>query len=107
MHKLPKGLSTYSLFINDSNIEEIPYDLDVESFFCSENQIKNYPIVYDCGDCSRMIYLDFKNKDLIHIGCFKGTKELAIEAISKKYTGEYRKLYIQKVEKCFSLRKDI
>jgi len=49
----------------------------------------------NCGNSDRVITL----KDGIYtIGCFKGTKEEAIEAISNKYDGVARDAYLAKLD---------
>lgn len=66
---------------------------------------KNFKLVLNCGDEKRAIWIDVKEPNIIHIGCFSGTKERAIRAISGKYTGKERDDYIAKVEECFGLVK--
>ena len=56
--------------------------------------------VHHCGDFLRTIYIKKNNPSTIHIGCFEGTKEEAIESVRKKYglDSEYEK----KVLECFN-----
>ena len=63
----------------------------------------NYPIVHECGETKRSIWLDYKNKKKIHIGCFCGTRLQAIKAIKIKYNGDARDAYIEKVNQCFDM----
>ena len=67
--------------------------------------ITSYPVVYDCGVEKRYIYIDLEDKTIIRIGCFKGTRDEAIKAVSKKYqyNKEEMNKYIEKIEKCFSM----
>ena len=65
----------------------------------SNTAITNYPVVYNCGNEDRAIYLDLKDKSLIRIGCFKGTQE----AVSKRYSGGAKEAYISKIKECFKL----
>jgi hypothetical protein len=67
----------------------------------------DYPIVHDCGDSKRSIWLDYKNKNRIHIGCFKGSKKQAIKAIKAKYKGVACDEYIAKVKECFAKAKEV
>ena len=69
----------------------------------SGTAIINYPVVYNCGDEDRAIYLDLEDKRLIRIGCFVGEKSDAIHAIKQKYDGEEAEEYISKVEECFQI----
>ena len=103
--KLPEGLSVGgSLDLRGTQITKLPEGLSVGgTLYLDGTQITNYPVVYDCGDDNRAIYLDLKNKTLIHIGCFVGTKDEAIDAIKDKYDDDVRDTYIAKVEECFQL----
>lgn len=61
-------------------------------------------VVYYCGEYERNIYIYKNNLKEINIGCFKGSKKQAINAISKKYTNpEDRDAYIKKINLAFSL----
>ena len=55
-----------------------------------------------CGKHNRCIYISRSEPSIINIGCFEGTKEEAIEAISNKYRGTEKDDYISKVEECFN-----
>jgi hypothetical protein len=68
--------------------------------------ITNYPVVYNCGDSDRAIYLDLEDQSLIRIGCFKGTKEEAIQVVTKNFHDE-RDLYISKINECCELGKKL
>ena len=61
--------------------------------------------VEECGNENRTIYLNHIRKDLVHIGCFVGTREEAIKAISDKYTGAGRNAYVNKVNQLFGMVK--
>lgn len=65
----------------------------------------DYPIVHNCGNENRSIFLDFEDKKLIRIGCFKGTKEQAIRAVNQKYAGLKAKKYKKQIKECFNLIK--
>lgn len=103
--KLPKSLTVNdNLYLAGTQITELPKDLNVTDISGLERtNIIDYPVVYNCGKSYRAIYLDFKDRTLIHIGCFKGTKEEAIQRISQEYSGEAMNSYISKVNECFEL----
>ena len=103
--KLPNNLKVGGyLDLENTQIKELPINLQVVgSLYLQGTQIENYPISYNCGRENRVIYLNLKDKNLIRIGCFKGTKEEAIRAIREKYTGDERDEYITKVEECFAM----
>ena len=65
--------------------------------------IINYPVVYNCGDGDRAIYLDLVDKRLIRIGCFIGDESDAVHAIKRKYIGKKSVEYIAKVRECFEI----
>lgn len=75
----------------------------------NKTHITNYPLVSNCGHYHRTIYLDLKDKTLIHIGCFVGTKAEAITAITAKYKASpiERARYIDKVTACFQIWEDM
>jgi len=58
-------------------------------------------VMYNCGDSNRVIKIHLSDPDIIHIGCFKGIRDEAVEAISEKYSGEKKEDYIRKVDNCF------
>jgi len=94
------------LDLKDTAITELPEDLEVGRYlYLGGTDITNYPVVYNCGDDSRAIYLDLKDKELIRIGCFIGTKDEAISRISEKYSGTAKEDYINKVIECFNMYK--
>ena len=103
--KLPNNLKVgVYLNLQGTQIKELPENLQVVgSLYLEGTQIENYPISYNCGRANRAIHLDLKDKNLIRIGCFKGTKEEAIRAISKKYNCKERDEYITKVDECFAM----
>jgi len=107
---LPDNLNVGgSLYLGETNIKILPDNLNVGgSLYLRDTNITNYPVIYNCGDENRAIYLDLKDKNIIHIGCFEGTREGAIRAIKNKYyLLEDRQDYIAKVEKCFELEKKL
>jgi len=59
--------------------------------------------VHHCGKSNRPIYRLVDSPEIIHIGCFEGTKDEAIKAIKEKYADNpvARDDYIKKVEECF------
>ena len=62
----------------------------------------NRVLVQDCGDKNRDIYIYKSKPKIIHIGCWQGTYEEAIERITEKYYNNIkRKAYIDKVKECF------
>jgi phosphoribosylanthranilate isomerase len=61
----------------------------------------NIKSVFHSGKSKRCIYIKKSNPEIIHIGCFSGTKEEAIKAVSEKYSGNSRDEYIEKIEECF------
>lgn len=107
INKLPSNLSVGGcLSLAGSAVCEIPKDLKVGTFIeLKHTSIIGYPVAYDCGKSSRAIYLSVKDKNIIHIGCFKGTKQEAIDKITGAI--EYSALevaeYVKKVEQCFSM----
>jgi hypothetical protein len=62
----------------------------------------NRVLVQDCGDKNRDIYIYKAKPKIIHIGCWQGTYEEAIERITETYyNNNKRKAYIGKVKECF------
>jgi hypothetical protein len=98
--ELPEGLSVRGdLDLRETAIKELPEGLSVGGNLDLEGTaINNYPLVYNCGNQNRAIYLDLKDKTIIHIGCFKGTKQEALSAVSMKYG---RSIYYQQIIECF------
>jgi hypothetical protein len=75
--------------------------------FIKEFNIENYNIlniIHNCGNSNRLIIIRKDNPNIIEIGCYRGTKEEAIERINNKYDGQEAIDYIAKVEECFSLK---
>jgi len=70
----------------------------LEEFKLQRRYIK---IVHNCGNSNRRIYRKIETPGLIHIGCFIGTHQEAIDAISKRYDEEERDAYIAKVNECY------
>lgn len=103
--KLPKNLTVVNdLNMENTEITKIPEDLDVfGKMYLEGTRITNYPVVYNCGSNRRAIYLDLIDKNIIHIGCFSGTKEEAIKRIKSEYLSKYADMYISKVEECFDM----
>ena len=62
--------------------------------------------IHYCGKSNRVIYINLDDPEIICIGCFKGTKEEAIERIKNSgYNKKGKKKYIKKIKKCFKLAK--
>ena len=59
----------------------------------------DFNIATNCGNLNRTV---IRYKKLCYIGCFTGTKEQAIKAISKKYTGIAKDDYISKIEELYN-----
>ncbi len=95
-----------NLDLEGTQITVLPDNLSVGwSLYLRGTQITNCPYVQNCGAESRTIYLDYNNKNIICIGCFRGNEKKAIEAISKKYqyNHEKRNKYIENVKECFAM----
>jgi len=58
-------------------------------------------IIHNAGNHNRYIYRLIETPELIHIGCFRGTQQEAIDAIRRNYDGEDMDEYISKVNECF------
>ena len=98
--ELPDNLSVGDS-LEGTNISELD-NLSVGGFlYLRGTNISDYPVVYNCGDEDRAIYLDLKDKSIIRIGCFKGTKEEAISAVENRYSGDSMKKYISQIGECF------
>ena len=92
-------------FIFENNL--LTYDLSYQNL--SDEFRERYNLntsilfsAFNCGRLNRVIYILKDNPNKIHIGCGKFTKEEAIEAISKKYSGKEQQEYINKVNECFN-----
>ena len=81
--------------LSESFIREFEYRVDISILTTNS--------VFYCGKHNRCIYISESHPELIHIGCFEGTKQEAIEAITKRYYGTERDEYISKVNKCFNI----
>lgn len=93
-----------SLDLSGTQITVLPDNLTVGGYLDLEGTgIINYPIVYNCGNEDRAIYLDLEDKSLIRIGCFIGDEPEAVKAIKQKYIGEKADAYISKVRECFEI----
>ena len=57
--------------------------------------LQDFNMVTNCGDKNRVV---IRYGEIYHIGCFKGTYEEAVDAISKKYTGDNRDSYVCKLD---------
>lgn len=91
-----------SLDLRRTAITALPNNLYVGRHLHLEGTaIVNYPVVYNCGFKKRAIYLSLKDKNLIVIGCFEGTKKEAINRIKNEYPEKEASAYIKKVEECF------
>jgi hypothetical protein len=95
------------LDVRNTSITELPKNLTVSGLLeLRGTNITNHPVVYNCGYNNRAIYIDLEDKSLIRIGCFKGTKEEAIQAVTREYQNKNdRDLYINKINECFELQK--
>ena len=102
---LPEDLQVGgSLYLSGTAITSLPKGLCVGDYLDLRNTaITSYPVVYNCGNENRAIYLDLVDKNLICIGCFKGTKEEAMKVIGAKYSGAGAESYIAKVNECFDM----
>ena len=58
----------------------------------------NFNMVTECGNENRAV---LRYGDTCHIGCFKGSKGEAIEAIGNKYGGASRDRYIAKINELY------
>jgi len=125
IEELPDNLSVKgSLDLSYSQIEELPDNLSVNgSLDLTHTQIKTLPgkiyvggnihfpkdfdylHVSGCGHSARTIYLCPSSKEMIQIGCFKGTQGEAIERIKEKYKGQDAAQYIEKVNECFEINR--
>ena len=74
---------------------------EFSSFLSEYNLLK---VIHHCGKNNRPIYITKNNPTKVVIGCSSFTKEEAIEAINKKYNGEERQEYIDKINECFNLK---
>ena len=93
-----------SLDLRGTVISTLPGNLYVgRSLYLEGTAIENYPVVYNCGNQKRAIYIDLEDKSLIRIGCFKGTQQESIDKINQDYEGQAAKDYIDKVKQCFSM----
>jgi hypothetical protein len=102
---LPDNLSVGgALYLSDcTSLTTLPDNLSVGGWLDLQGCTSlDYPIVHDCGEHKRSIWLDYKNKKHICMGCFEGTKKQAIKAIKAKYKGVDCDEYIAKVEECFA-----
>ena len=74
--------------------------------FCKKYNIESniLNIVHNCGEFNRCVFILKADPDTIHIGCFKGSKQEAIEAIKDKYhlDKDVMNDYIAKVKECFN-----
>ncbi|MFA7128499.1 MAG: hypothetical protein WC136_04960 [Sphaerochaeta sp.] len=88
--------------LSEGFIREFSNEVDWEYISSFQNLRLYVKIVYNCGNSNRRIYRKIETPELIHIGCFIGTHQEAIDAISKKYKGSDRDEYISKVNECFN-----
>ena len=81
-------------------------DVEMDHLFDFCTKLTAHPVMHNVGESGRTIYLGLRDRHLIHIGCFIGTKEEAIDAVKLKYgsTGDKdaRNAYIKDIEECFS-----
>ena len=76
----------------------------IKEFSLVLSEFKILKVAHYCGDNNRPIYITKNNPTKVVIGCSSFTKEEAIEAINKKYNGEERQEYIDKINECFNLK---
>lgn len=92
------------LYLNRSIVKIVPDNLKCEDIYLTDSIVENYPVVHNCGNNNRSIYLDYNDRSVIHIGCFVGNKHEAIERIKANYKDPEE--YIKDVERCFELDKE-
>ena len=92
-------------FIDELDIRYINSHQNLSYEFLEEFKLqkKYIKIVHNCGNHNRYIYRLIETPDIIHIGCFRGTQQEAIDAIRRNYDGEDRDEYISKVNECFDV----
>lgn len=77
--------------------------------FCERHDVKSNILntIFHCGASHRRIFRTKSEPELIHIGCFTGTKDDAILAISRKYRNDCTLIYdyVSKVNECFETPK--
>ena len=61
-------------------------------------KLKDFNMVTGCGDHDRVVT---RYGDICYIGCFKGAREEAIEAIKDKYRGSAKDAYISKINELY------
>ena len=85
------GISSCQV-LSEEFIEEFKDQLELEEL-CSN-------AVHNCGEHNRTIFIQKKNTNVIHIGCYSGTKEEVIQAVQEKYglNSEYEK----QIHECFN-----
>ena len=101
---IPDNLSVGGyLDLEGTAITSLPDNLSVGGYLYLQGTAITYPVVYNCGRSDRQIQLKFSDRTKILIGCFEGTKEEAIKAISERYNGKEKEDYIAKVNECFAM----
>ena len=89
-----EGISYYQN-LSDDFIKEFEYKLDLENLVESS--------VFHCGEENRCIHINKSDLSKIIIGCFEGTQEEAIEAVTEKYDDTIaRDKYISQINECFN-----
>jgi len=87
------------------NIDKIVESQALTNEFCEKYKVQNNFLntAFHCGYEKRIIYRTKSEPELIHIGCFTGNMNEAIEAISTKYQDDekIKNHYISKVTECF------
>ena len=87
-----------------TGLTSLPENLSVGGYLNLEGctGLIDYPVIHNCGNEKRIIYIKKKNPKLIHIGCFVGTQKEAINAVKLKY-GNDSNGYVAKIKKCFKI----
>ena len=87
-----------------TGLTSLPENLSVGGFLYLEGctGLIDCPVVHNCGNENRTIYIKKQNPKLIHIGCFVGTQKEAINAVKLKY-GNDSNDYVAKIKKCFEI----
>ena len=98
-----KFIREFRDYINWNNIS---INQNLSEKFIREFKIENYDIlnsIFYCGVKNKCIYIKKSKPLIINIGCFSGTKNEAIEAVSKRYNGKDKLDYIESINECFNI----
>jgi hypothetical protein len=101
---LPKTVGGW-LYLSGCDLTGVtlPKTVGDSLYLCGSKNLKN--AVYNCGENNRTICA-YRNKYynvVVSLGCFIGTLNMCIEAISNKYSGAKKENYISKVKQAFDL----